>query len=464
MIEYRDALTDHGNERARRALLEIAERSLRCVHPRETVPAVISHDDEYLVIDDEQYDLTAIEDVYVIGAGKGAGALVEALQATLEVEITTGIVAEKAGQERPLPAADVFGAGHPVPDETSRDAGIRALEIAATAGRDDLVFACIAGGTSAQLVAPPDEISLADIATTTETLLEAGLSIDEINTVRKHLSELKGGQLAEAIAPAQVVTLVIVDEVAGEPWGPTVADETTVADALAVLDRYDLWEEIPNSVRTFLTESGETGAAATPLPESVAALPTQEVILADAPTLCEAAATAAEEHGYDPLILSSTVEGESREVGTAFASIATEVASSNRPAEPPCVLISGGETTVTIAGDAGAGGPNQEFALSVALEIADCPGITALALGTDGTDGPTEIAGGLVDGTTAPRLQEQDIDPYEHLQRHNSSVPLQRVDDAIVTGATGTNVMDLRLFLVSDERSAFEHARPPRRK
>ncbi|QLG61719.1 glycerate kinase type-2 family protein [Halorarum salinum] len=450
MIERTESLTDHGNERARRDLLAIAERSLERVHPSNTVAAHVRRDGDRLVVDGEEYDLTSIDGVSVIGAGKGSVAVVEALQAALDRDVSAGIVAEKAGQERPLPGVDVVGSGHPIPDETGLEAGRRAREIADRAGSDDLVFVCITGGASAQLVSPPPAVPLVALAETTDRLLRAGLPIDEINAVRKHLSRIKGGRLAERLAPATAVTLVVVDEVAGEPWGPTVADGSTAADAVDALKRRGLWAEIPDPVRTYLRRPEGSASVAPPSPDRIGALPAQYVVLANAATLCEAAAEEAAALGYDDLILSTGVEGESRDVGTALASVAVEAATYDRPAPTPCVLVSGGETTVTVPDDAGEGGPNQEFALSVALELADRESVTALALGTDGTDGPTDVAGGLVDGTTVPRLRERGVDPFTHLRRHDSSVPLRRANDAVYTGETGTNLMDLRLFLVTE--------------
>lgn len=455
MIENQDELTDHGNEQARDYLLSIAEGALASVHPSAAVESAVRQEAQKLVVDDHEHDLTAIDDLYVIGAGKGSIAVVEALQTALDREITAGVVAEKSGQERSLPRIEVFGAGHPLPDETSSEAGERAREIAATAGDSDLVFACITGGTSAQLVAPPAGISLADLAETTDRLLGTGLRIDEINTVRKQCSMIKGGQLATAIAPATTITLVVVDEVAGEPWGPTTGDETTADDAIDVLCRHDLWSAVPRSIRTHLRKAARDQSTGTPTPAVVESLPTQTIVLADATDLCESAADTAAALGYEPLILSTSVEGESREIGIALASIAEEVATHRRPIEPPCVLISGGETTVNVADSnkVGEGGPNQEFALSVADRIAGRASITVLAMGTDGTDGPTDIAGGLIDGTTVPRLRDQDVDVVDHLRRHAASDGLQHTNDAIYTGPTETNLMDLRLFLVEDTSS-----------
>ena len=446
-IENRSELTDHGNKRARDALLTIAEEAIASVHPAKTVASALSHEGHLLIVDGEEYDLRDFDNIFVIGAGKGSVAVVEEIQSVLDREITGGIVAEKAGQERSLSGVEVIGAGHPIPDDTSIEAGTLANDIAARAGDSDLVIACITGGTSAQLVAPPDGISLEDLSELTTALLRAGLSIDEINTVRKHVSTIKGGSLAAAIAPATTVGFILVDEVAGEPWGPTVGDRTTPADAVDVLERSNLIDAVPESIVTFLRE--ET-AAETPSPADVAALPTQTVVLADATDVCEAAARTAADLGYDQLILSTRVEGESKDVGTAFASIAQEAAEYSRPAEPPCALVSGGETTVTVTGNAGRGGPNQEFALSAALSIENQDSITALAIGTDGTDGPTDVAGGLVDESTVSRLRARSVDPVDHLRSHNASYPLERARDAVYTGSTETNVMDLRVFLVGE--------------
>jgi len=427
---------------------EFAAAAVDAVHPRTTVPRTVARDGDRLRVGDRTYDFGAVDDVYLVGAGKGSGAVAAELAAILDDPIAGGVVAEKAGGDTGVAGpVDVVAAGHPVPDGASLSAGDRALAVADAAGPDDLVFVPITGGASATLAAPAGDCTLGDLAATTETLLNAGCRIDEINAVRKHCSAIKGGRLAERIAPATAVTLVVVDEVAGEPWGPTVGDRTTFADALAVLARYDLLDAVPPRVVDHLRHGRDGEVSETPRRTGG-----HVVVLAGPADAAEAAEARAAELGYEPLILSTTVEGESREVATCLAAIAEEAATYGRPVEPPCVLISGGETTVRVGnadGD-GDGGPNQEFALSFALELDGDEAVTTLALGTDGTDGPTDVAGGLVDATTVPRMRDRGVDAHDHLRRHDVTPALRAVDDAVITGPTGTNVMDLRLTLVTN--------------
>jgi hydroxypyruvate reductase len=446
MIRNRESLVDHGNRAARETLLDVATAAVDAVHPRTTVPRTVARDGDRLRVGDRTYDLGAVGEVYVVGAGKGAGAVAAELSAILDDRIDGGVVAEKAGENDGVSdAVDVVAAGHPIPDGRSLDAGRRALAVADAAGPDDLVFLPITGGASATLAAPAGDCTLDDLASTTETLLNAGCRIDEINAVRKHCSAIKGGRLAERIAPAMAVTLVVVDEVAGEPWGPTVGDGTTFADALDVLARYDLLDAVPPRIVDHLRRGRDGDVSETP-PETDGHV----VVLAGPTDAAEAAESHAAELGYEPLILSTTVEGESREVATCLAAVAAEAATYGRPAEPPCVLISGGETTVRVEDADGDGGPNQEFALASALELDGDEPVTTLALGTDGTDGPTDAAGGLVDATTVPRMRDRGIDARDHLRRHDATPALRAVDDVVLTGATGTNVMDLRLTLVAE--------------
>jgi len=442
-VRNRSALVDHGNVAARRALLDIASAAVDAVHPRQTVPTAVTRDGDRLRIGERTVDLGAVDEVYLLAAGKGSAAVAAALRARLGDRLTDGVVAEKAGGERALDGLTVVGAGHPVPDAESLRAGRLIGDLADAAGPDDLVLAAVTGGASATLAAPADDLSLSDLADTTDRLLRAGLRIDEINAVRKHCSTLKDGRLAQRVAPATLATLVVVDEPAGDPWGPTVGDGSTFADALAVLDRHGLTDAVPPAVPQHLRR-GRDGAVS----ETPGTTDGDVLVLAGPTDLVEAARDRAAGRGYEPLILSSTVEGESREVATCLAALAREAATHGRPATPPCVLISGGETTVRVGEDAGAGGPNQEFALRSAVALADEPRVTTLALGTDGTDGPTAVAGGLVDHTTVSRLDASGLDPVAHLDRHDATPALRAVDDAVVTGPTGTNVMDLRLTLV----------------
>ncbi|WP_276248533.1 glycerate kinase [Haladaptatus sp. YSMS36] len=451
MIQNKSELTDHGERDARVSLLDIGEHSLAHIHPQQLIDDHLTVDGSVLTVDGERYDLSTAGDVFIVGAGKGSSALAGALRERLGDRVTDGVVVEKHGQGDSVPGIDVYEAGHPIPDDDGRRATQALLELVEAAGADDLVFVCITGGASAQLVAPPSDVSVADLASMTELLLHGGLPIEEINTVRKHVSTIKGGRLTERIAPATCVSLIIVDEVAGDPWGPTVPDMTTYDDAIGVLARRNLWERVPASIRSHLEARHRGEVAETPPPESLTGVPGQTVVLANATDLCEAAVAGAKKRGFNSMLLSSVIEGESRTVGTVLASIAKEIRHHDRPIEPPCVVVSGGETTVTISDEAGTGGPNQELALQFAVDAAELPGVALLALGTDGTDGPTDIAGGLVDGTTARRARENDIDLFSHLTGHDTSPALAELGDAVLTGATGTNVMDLRLLLVTRE-------------
>jgi glycerate 2-kinase len=448
-VQNRDTLVDHGNRAARELLVDLVDGVFDTLRPAELLADVATVEDGVLTIESKTYDLGDFEDVYLVGSGKGSQAVVEAISELFETDLVAPLVVEKRGQARDTDDVRVLEADHPVPSPASERAGEAVLDLADEVGPDDLVLVAVTGGTSALLAAPPAGIDTADLASVTDQLLREGAPIEDLNTVRKHLSRLKGGRLAERLAPATVVGLIVVDEVAGEPWGPTVPDRTSPTDAQAVVQQYDLREAVPASVRDHLDSAATdvtAGSEGTPstLPSTV-----HNLVLADGTDACEAAARLARDRGYKVAVLSTTVEGESREVAQALASIATEIAAYDRPVEPPCVLISGGETTVTVPDDAGEGGPNQEFALACAARVAGRD-IAVTAVGTDGTDGPTDAAGGLVDGATARRARERDVDIADTLRRHDSTTALQAVDDAMYTSA-GTNVMDIRLFYVGTD-------------
>lgn len=448
MIENKQSLTSHGNSHGRSSLLNICEEALNNIHPRSLVTKYVERSEDTLFVEKKRYDLSVIDDIYIIGAGKGSAAVVGALRERIGGHFTDGIVIKKCNQKSSIPDVTVREAGHPIPNDDGRHATQEVLDIAGSASEDDLVFVCITGGASAQLVAPPADIQINDIAQLTKAMLRGGLPIDEINTVRKHVSKVKGGHLFEEILPASCASLVIIDEVAGEPWGPTVPDPTSYEDAIGVLKKRSLWTEAPRPIRNRLIAGQRDDAPETPFPGSFAGKPGQIVVLADATDLCDAAVSAVENRDFNSMVLSSVIEGESRTVGTVLASIAKEIHEHNRPIKKPCVVVSGGETTVTISNETGRGGPNQELALQFALDASELDDVVLLAIGTDGTDGPTDIAGGLVDGTSATRAQKRNIDIFERIVSHDSSLALEMLDDAVQTGPTGTNVMDLRLLLV----------------
>jgi glycerate-2-kinase len=373
----------------------------------------------------------------------------QALEEILGKRIQRGIIIEKRGQGHKLKTIKVVEGGHPIPDEAGLEGTKEIVKIAKAAQERDLVFVCIMGGCSALMPLPVNGISLEEKKSVTDLLLKSGATINEINAVRKHISSVKGGKLATHIHPAIVINLIVIDEVAGRPWGPTVPDTTTFEDARCVLQKYHLWEKAPSSVRKHLEKGIADPKLETPKPKDFEGLEVYSLILANNSVACEAAKKKAQELGLDSLILSTVLEGESREVGIVLASIAKEIEERKRPLKPPCVLIVGGETTVTIVGKAGEGGRNQELTLASALKIDGSKNIVIASIGTDGTDGPTNIAGGIVDGYTLQRTREKKIDVFKNLEKHNSSYVFRQLKDAIFTGPTGTNVMDLVLIVVA---------------
>ncbi|MCD6530363.1 glycerate kinase [Candidatus Bathyarchaeota archaeon] len=447
-IKNSGELVSHGNVTGRKLILDIIEYALEAMDPRRRVRKLLSIDDGRLKVGELEYELSGIGDIYVLGAGKGSVFIAEALEEILGDRIKDGIVVEKRGQGKKLRRIKVLEASHPLPDRDGYEAACSVVDLAKEATERDIVFFCLAGGASALLPLPADDITLEDKIKVTDMLLKCGARIDEINAVRKHISAIKGGRLAKYIHPAEIINLIIVDEVAGLPWGPTVPDKTTFQDAVYTLKKYGLYDKIPSSIKNYLERGLRDESLETPKQSDFREIKLHNFILGNAEMVCEAADEKAKELGLNSMILSTMIEGESKEVGTVLAGIAKEIAKNRRPVNPPCAVISGGETTVTITGEPGEGGRNQELALSFSLMVDGSKRIVAASVATDGTDGPTDIAGGIVDGYTVKRAEELGIDIAEHIAKHDSSHVLKKLNDAVYTGPTGTNVMDLRVFIV----------------
>ena len=449
IIKNKEELLSHRNRRGREAALDVIEYAMKAVDSYEVAKKLVYiENDRKLIFCNLSYDLSKVGNIYVVGAGKATFPIAQALDEILGDRIKRGAINVKRGEKRMLKHIKVREAGHPIPDEMGLEGAKEIVEIAKEAKEGDLVFACITGGASALMPLPAEGISLEDKKRVTDLLLKCGATIDEINAVRKHISAIKGGRLAMYIHPAEVINLIVIDEVAGLPWGPTVPDTTTFEDAACALKKYDLWEKVPDSVRKHLERGLTDLNLETPKPKDFEGLKVYDIILANNEVACEAAKKRAEELGFNSVILSTVLEGESGEVGIVLAGIAKEIEERGRPLKPPCVFIVGGETTVTITGQPGEGGPSQELALGFALKIAGSKNIVIASIDTDGTDGPTDIAGGIADGYTIERAKEKGIDIYESLMRHNSSYVLKELGDAIITGPTGTNVMDLNVIVV----------------
>jgi glycerate 2-kinase len=441
-------LTVHGQSAVRKDALQIIQDGIcRGAAPDLGTRAIVKVEGDLLKVGDLSFSLSAFEHIYVVGAGKGSFPIAAALEELLGERLSGGVVVVKEGEKRRLKRIDILEAGHPIPNEASISGAQKVLDVARRAGEKDLVFAAVTGGASALVTLPPEGITLADVQEVNDLLLKCGGTIRDINTVRKHLCLLKGGRLVAHIQPAQAITLTLDTSPEGLPWPDLcLADPSTCQDAIDVLHLFDIWDAVPPSIRAYLQEGLQH-----PEWETVKSLQGFKAALfsvGSPVTACEAASASAERLGYRPVILSSNLEGESIDVGICLAGIAKEVLRYDRPFPKPCALITAGETTVTIHGSHGSGGPNQEVALAFAFKLGKKENVCCVSIDTDGTDGPTQIAGGISDGQTLDRAQAAGLNIAEHLRRHDSADALTRLGDTIVTGHTGTNVMNLRVIVI----------------
>jgi len=424
-------------------LREILSAGLAAADPGEAVLRSVRVAGDSILAGDARFEA---ERVFVLAAGKAAGAMARAAEELFGDRIAGGLIVTKDGHEASSGRLDVVFAAHPEPDERSVEAARRTEKLARSLGEGDLLLALISGGASALLADPAPPIELSDLKQLTGALLRSGAHIGEINTVRKHVSVLKGGGLVSLAAPARTLALLLSDVVGDDPSaiasGLTAPDPTTLDDTRRVLERYSI--EPPDSVSEHFENADETPKPGDPVFEGMA-----NVICGSGRHAAEAAAEKARELGYESLILSTTVTGDARGIASVYAGVIREVLESGNPAPPPCAIVSGGEATVTVRG-AGVGGPNQEFALTLAVELEGVEGWAAFAADTDGNDGPTDAAGATVTGATAERIRDGGVDPEQALANNDSYAALEAGGALLITGPTGTNVNDLRVALVSD--------------
>jgi hydroxypyruvate reductase len=384
----------------------------------------------------------------VIGAGKGAAQLAAAFE-ELWGEPVEGVVVTRYGYAVPCKYIRVLEAAHPVPDNAGLEASAALLEAVSNLTKDDLVVALICGGGSSLLPAPPDGLALEDEQALNIALLRSGAPIGVMNAIRKHVSRIKGGRLAAAAFPARVVSLVVSDVPGNDPAevasGPTVPSETSLEDARRLIETHRI--ALPDKIQAHLNSE----AARAPHPDDAVFVQVETKVIASACLSLEAAQREAGRQGMPCVILSDAVEGEAREVGKVHAAIAREVATKGRPFEAPVVLLSGGETTVTIRDDGGRGGRNTEFLLAFASAIEGVTGVTALAADTDGIDGSEDNAGAFADAQSAERMRAAGIDPIAALSGHDAWGAFDAVGDLFVPGPTGTNVNDFRAILLRSQ-------------
>jgi hydroxypyruvate reductase/glycerate 2-kinase len=454
-IKNTNRLISNGNVSLRRPALDIIEHALSAVDPYAAVRNLVHLDGDKLTVGHLELDRTLSPRIFIIGSGKATYPIAKALEEMLGDRITDGVVICKYGQEGTLERSKLYLADHPIPDEAGLLAAKEALKQARRTQPGDVVFGCITGGSSALMPLPVEGISLDEKKHVNRLLLTCGANIVEINAVRKHLSQIKGGRLAAAMHPEAHLINLTVSDVIGDPLDyitdPTVPDTSTFDDARATLSKYDLWPHLPDSVVGFLRSAGQDQE--NPKGVDLARHKRNNFIIISASEACEAASAKATDLGFQSMILSSMFEGESRELGRTFAAIAKEVVQNRRPLEPPCVIIGGGETTVKIDGLAGKGGPNQEFALGAAPYIAGIGSVLIAGLDSDGTDGPTESAGGLVDDQTLYRARRIGINLFDGLSNHDVTPIFRKLGDEIYTGATGTNVNDLKLMVILPQQN-----------
>jgi glycerate-2-kinase len=426
--------------------LKIIEAGISAANPAIAMRNWVKLRRSKLWVGKKSYDLDKFDNIYIVGAGKASGVMAQTLEDILDKKVTKGLVNVNSVRRAKTRIIEMNEAGHPIPDVSTLKGTKKILKILREVGERDLVFVLISGGGSALLEMPVDDISLEDLKKTDELLLKCGANIDEINTVRKHISVVKGGKLIKSI-PAQVISLILSDVVGDKldviASGPTTPDSTTFSDAFRVLEKYALLSTVPKSVLTYIKKGARGLVAENPKPENEIFKRVNNLIIGGGETVVKAAREKAAELGYNPIIISTTVEGESKVVGEKHASMLKKMPAAKKPA----ALISGGETTVTVRGK-GKGGPNQEFVLGALLTLQKMKNFAIAAIDTDGEDGSTDAAGAIGDDKTLPQAEKIGLNPKKELEKNNSYHFFEKVGNLIHTGPTGTNVNDLRIMLI----------------
>jgi len=458
-IKNSNQLIQNGVSEALRKLrgdaITVLEAALNSVDPYKAVLNNLKIVDGKLRVGNFEASLDDLRKIVVIGGGKAGGAMAEAVESVLGDRVSGGCVNVLQGTEfrYNLKKIRLQGASHPIPNNDGVRGVAEMLMLISSMREKDLVICLISGGGSALMPYPAEGISLKDKQDVTSRLLMKGATIDDLNAVRKHLSAIKGGQLARRCYPTRVVSLILSD-VVGDPLdtiasGPTSPDTTTFRNAVDVLKKYKLWDDICSQVRERLEYGVKKVIVETPKPGDEIFNHVTNIIVGNNSIAAESAAEAAEALGYNSLIVSTMVEGEAAEVGTVLAGIARELAAKGRPLKPPAAVIVGGETTVNVRGS-GRGGRNQELALSLARRITGLKAVAA-SLATDGIDGPTEASGAIVDGETSTKASKAGLSIEKFLAENDSHSFFKKIGDTIVTGPTGTNVNDLVLIITSED-------------
>lgn len=436
----------------RKDALDIFRAGVQAVEPSAAVKRYCRREGNRLLVDQEVYDLGEFKRIYVIGAGKAGAPMAQAVEEILGDRISGGIINVKYGHLAELSRVKAIEAGHPVPDEAGLEGTRAILDLASRAEEKDLILCLISGGGSALLPLPAEGLSLQDKQDTTKVLLACGATIHEINSVRKHISMVKGGGLARAAYPATLISLILSDVVGDDldviASGPTVPDSSSFQGCVTIFDKYGIREKVPETVLAHIQKGIEGKVPETPKPADPVFTRTQGVIVGSNLACMEAAEKKAHSLGYHTLMLSTMIEGETREVACVHAGIAKEVLKSGHPLSPPACVLSGGETTVTITGR-GLGGRNQEFVLASAMGLSGWERIVVLSAGTDGTDGPTDAAGAVADSQTIQRAEALGLNPVDFLFNNDAYHFFEKLEDLVKTGPTNTNVMDLRIMLAT---------------
>jgi glycerate 2-kinase len=425
--------------------------ALLAADPEEAVYRHLRLKRNLLRVGDVDYFLSKFKRVFLIGAGKASVRMAHAVERILGDHITGGIIITNPGQPGRLRKTLIRECGHPVPDEKGIKATEELLDYLDDLDDHDLVICVLSGGGSALLTAPVDGISLSDLQEATNLFLSSGMTIREINTVRKHISKVKGGKLAKKVFPATVISLTLsdvigdyLDVIASGPFAP---DPTTFSDSIKILKNRRIWDRMPDSIKTPLMEGEAGNFPETPKSKDKIFKKVHNQIVGSNELSLMGAEFRAHRLGMNTMILSSSISGESREIAHYYSAIAREIRKYRRPVEPPCCIIAGGETTVRVRGD-GKGGRCQELALSVAMDIQDISGCVFLAAGTDGIDGPTDAAGAIVDSNTIEKALKSGLVPEQYIRDNNSFEFFEQMNELIKTGPTGTNVMDIHLLFV----------------